>query len=271
MIWGRTKPPLGTPLNWGNPLSRGLVDYLAFLEGSGFPSDSVPGGKVVGVLGTGPLIWGTTSHGMGPSSRGESNGNPYYYTAGNLISGLGSWTIGSHFWVPAAGLNTNASLGLNRWESGNTYLLNRCQGSDIRCIAAMSGSNADLTVTHGFTPNAVNSVVWRLTNGTLNCFVNGVKNATTASGSGTQTSNSTWYHFTSLDTASQYNLSPGRAVSSAAWMRAITDSEAIQFSLNPWCLFARPNSIRVDAPAAPTGRFRRLDMDGGFPAYAGGV
>ena len=36
-----TKPPLGTPIDWSNPLAQGLVGAWAFNEGGGAPVDSV--------------------------------------------------------------------------------------------------------------------------------------------------------------------------------------------------------------------------------------
>jgi hypothetical protein len=247
--WGRTKPPSGTPLNAGCPLARGLVSFLGFCEGADFPRDSVTSNTIVGVAGSGDarLIWRPTPYGYGANAAGATTGNPYYYLSGSLLSGLSSWTIASHFFYPSGGFATaNTSLGLNRWETGATHLLNRWQSTtSIRAIATLSTTSADLAINPSsiFVQNAVNCVTWRLTNSVLSCFVNGVLQATTATGNGTQTANSTWYEFGSATTASQVNMAGGFAVSSAVWNRSLTAAEAAQYARDPWSLFSPPPQI----------------------------
>jgi len=50
MIWGNTKPPLGTQINWQHPLSKGIVGCWLMNEGMGDKVNDLSGNKNTGTL-----------------------------------------------------------------------------------------------------------------------------------------------------------------------------------------------------------------------------
>lgn len=92
MVW-TTKPPLGTQLDWANPLNNGLVGFWVFNEGMGDKVNDLSGNANTGTL-TNMAFPSTTTSGWNPGRLGPAiafDGVNDYIDAGsrnslNLIS-----------------------------------------------------------------------------------------------------------------------------------------------------------------------------------------
>lgn len=60
MSIGNVKPPVGSVVNWGHPLSNGLVGCWLFNEGGGNTAASIGGINIAGVFGIATKTWDST-------------------------------------------------------------------------------------------------------------------------------------------------------------------------------------------------------------------
>lgn len=97
--WGRYKPPPGGGINYGHPLSQGLLLAVPFVEGSGYPRDYVSGktlGVGVGAISIAPVAWQMTALGPAFKFTGAASAlgavTPYVFGA-NGQGTLVVWTI----------------------------------------------------------------------------------------------------------------------------------------------------------------------------------
>lgn len=98
MIWGNTKPPLGTPINWSHPLSRGIVGCWLMNEGMGDKVNDLSGNKNTGTL-VGMSHPATPTSGWNPGKFGKTLSfnvnNSNYVDLGfpNLLASINPYTV----------------------------------------------------------------------------------------------------------------------------------------------------------------------------------
>src|SRR5208337_5114105 len=78
-IWGiqAVQPPLGTPINWSNPITQGLAWVAPINEGTGNANGYMGNGAFA------PVLTGTPSWVSGPQGLGLSCSNTAYNSYGN--------------------------------------------------------------------------------------------------------------------------------------------------------------------------------------------
>lgn len=96
------KPPVGSQINWGHPLARGLVGCWLMNEGGGNILNDLVGKRVP----IGTSIWQPTPKGIG--NRGTNSGNTNVST-NNLNFTSGGFTLITFFYQ-FAGMGTNNTI-----------------------------------------------------------------------------------------------------------------------------------------------------------------
>lgn len=232
------KPPPGWPLNQAHPLAVNLDLLVAFNESAGKPYDLVTGNQ----LNTSNFAWGGAP--TGPAGVFNGTSTDVTTSAGG---GVEKWVVPTSTRVSVMvralstnGLTTPGSALMERENVNATWLLFfesgniRWRGSsavpDRGCAAALSGTN--------YANNKWITYVATDDGATARLYMDGMQVATGTSGMG-PAANAKPIHFGNYD-ASNYWLS-GAIDVGAVWSRALTPSEVLSISVNPWQVVAPPS------------------------------
>ena len=268
---GPTKPPAGALLNWAHPLAQGLLRFWAFNEGGGLPRDLVQGRPLTF---TGSPVWAispTRERAQGvniPASGTYLVGDDDFRTqstAAVTVLWSGFWTdrtlAGSACYV-SDGQATSTGYNWIITDSGadtDAYFFLKTAGV---------GTSAQKTVPIASAGTGSHDLVGRYDGATLSMWVNGVSGTTTAK---TGTVDSTDFDVI----VGQWNSTAITQVVSrvAIWNRALSASEIMSLTTNPWAML-RP-TIRIlgfATPAVAGGVFTRVVSSGSGPGMrlAGG-
>ena len=147
MVW-LTKPPLGTQLDWSNPLNQGLAAFWLFNEGTGDKVYDISGNNNTGTL-TNMAFPSTTTSGWNPGRLGPaiafdgSDDNidiyPVVFPSSQTIFTVQAWikTTNTAFLANVVGGTTNTASGfisvLNgyvQWYDGVAWRLSTTLISD---------------------------------------------------------------------------------------------------------------------------------------------
>jgi hypothetical protein len=262
------KPPPGTPIDWSSPLAWGLSGAWLFSEGAGNPANSVPGRSPATLVSAPTRV--ATPYGSGVATAGGS-----YVDCGAPpgLDGATRATLACLCYRPTTGTtvgfggSAGGTAGNNRfsfigWTDGNAYCAaeGNASGGAYGSMPLPAGWHWVVMAFDGTGPNN-----WDR----LKVYIDG------------QLQPLSYYAsipaslgFVSPVTFGRDSLgrtTDGTYAAGMIWSgRALSAGDAASLASDPWALFARPPARRFFAPAASSGRFRRLGMDGGFPTYSGG-
>lgn len=145
MNYGMTKPPLGSVIDWGHPLSKGIVGCWLFNEGQGDIVNDISGNKNHGTL-TNFSHPATTTSGWNPGDGGKQikfTGNSNYILIKNNPS-LQTNLISVFIKVKAVTVPNYNSL-IGRWNS-NTPTGNWLITLNQRIIVFINNGASTITV-----------------------------------------------------------------------------------------------------------------------------
>lgn len=242
--WGRTKPPPGTPIDWGNPLTRGLIHAYLLNEGGGVNALDACGRKDMGQVGT--LTRGFGSRGPAVTVPSASN----YLTQPAWNSGL---TLVGATWVVFCRLPALVAEGGFFFSRGSSP-----------CFGMMTATDG-LHLGFNWRDDYFASWIW--TGGPAiptnkDCFlaVSVGPNSALAVADDAQAIQSAGHpaqpyngaHSIGCDT---YNVPvrtiPGRYDLALFWGRTLSAGELTQVRLDPYALWSPPTARRpYSAPAA---------------------
>jgi hypothetical protein len=181
-----------------------------------------PVSRKVSTVRSGGTLGGVVSKSYGTALRPGSG-------SGGIDIGFDPLGGSSKFTVMAAvDLEGNAASNsgiIGLWSSGDTRFLWRIQAArDVRCIAAMSGGNADTTGL-SLATSGLEIVTARFDGTTLNQYQNGAKSGSSATSSGTlNAATANWFIGGDKDGLSQSKFA-GCVAGVMAWNRALPDEE----------------------------------------------
>lgn len=239
LLWPdpRVKPPFGAAeIDWGHPLTNGLVIYIPFNEGGGVVAQNLVGGPPLSNNTLGKM-WRTARDGIGV---GGASGAGNVAIPVDPIGGLASFA--AYSWFDHGGsLNVTALLGIGRWNDGlgvpDTFL-NRYGGGDLqRTILAFSGGNIDSTITAGWVSGARNSLCQNVTAASLTTYTNGIARGTVAS-TGTMTAASSGYNvfFGTAGSHATMGPYPSAGLAAALWTRPLAVGEILWLDKEPYAM-----------------------------------
>ena len=253
-----TKPLRISKIDWGNPLTRNLISYIACNEMAGVPSDLVPGSKGDGI---GGFTWGT--NGLYTNAGGSNilfnntiiNIGTGNFTLMSLCSVNSSATISA---VPILLFQGSAYvyLGLNRGGSTPTpmsgkFMLGTYNGTTNQVADTVGTSFCDgkLHTYAGIKNNNVGSLYFDGLAATVGTNTIGSHNITGG--------NPPQSRLAAPAAGLQHTISYA-----AAWNRALTPAEIAQLHANPWQLLAQSSASRLlrllSAPFSGVSRGRSL-------------
>ena len=227
-----SKPPLGTPIDWSNPLAQGLVGVLAFNEGGG--------GTVWNSLGKSfPLV----ISGLGGLNNNgfETTLNSFNYVdLGQEVSWthLTDFTLSFDFIPKDRGYRVLISKG-HYAASAGWYVENEFES--IRFYAGTTQVGSNVPVTTGVKVN----ITFTQKNGVLCCYKDGVLKSTTSGYSIVNTAN----NLRIGDYADTGYASNAIFIDVSYFSRALSASEVANQSTNPWQIY-EPETVWVDLGAA---------------------
>lgn len=154
-----SKPPVGTPIDWGNPLTQGLVGAWAFNEGGGRSAFNAVNG-LVGTLGTTEQLTNrgltndatvNTGGAFSPSPSWMVNNCPYSFITEvsmiatgsfNVIGGFVAGSAGFVLWGNSAGAITLKHSGLttDRLATSNS-IPQITNNTPVKIAAIFDGAN----------------------------------------------------------------------------------------------------------------------------------
>lgn len=260
----KSKPRAGAALNWGHPLSQSLCGLWIFNEGSGKLVRNLTGGSDAQLLGSSPPSFAAQTPG---SLASDPFGHSVEFVADNFagISYMSCGTDGpttslgqnpATFFVRFKRRNTLTTGGLAERNDGNTVSAGWILGfnNDLRFIAERSNTNCEAAITMPSADvwhNVI--VVYDASNTAANylIYLDGVLQSHSANTNGIGTTGSdaaNLLYFGRKD--GSYFANGGSldgAISTVAiWKnRFLTQQEAIQIELDPWCYLRRPSIAQV--------------------------
>ena len=238
-------PSLLDPL--GRELSRGLVDLLPFWDDA--PSN-VADGFFTGNTKYGWAAYGAWLDKQQPTSRGagwQNNATSgIYLRTDRALNSLSErqvdWT---HMFVVRVDSNTQ-DFGLHGFDGGNQFWLDT-SGSQLRIGTQTSAGILYGSSFHATSDNGTTYViVYRNddTNNQTGVFVDGVNHISPAGVAGTGTN----FMMVAATSATSKNMN-GAIVEFARWNRALTDTEILSLSADPFLLL-RPAVLETETATA---------------------
>lgn len=273
--YGPTKPLPGVAIDWGHPLSRGLVFCALLNEGGGSALDVIT--KTPGTL-TNGAFWAAGAGGR--EVRFDAVDDVINYPDSSLYS-LGQSPITIEVWARANDVAQQAMMVSKRLASGNFtqwsagFNLNAqfaSAGRKFACLLRESGTVSRGTYTTADVLDgqlrqyvAVGDQAANL----IRLYVDGANMATTVDGGVTT---GAWPN---LDTTQPIRIGDGNGANRfgggivlvRVWKRALTPAEIAQARGEPYAMFAAPSWRRyptTQAAAAATRAFFRSLLGVGF-------
>ena len=245
-----TKPPLGTPIDWSNPLVQGLVGAWAFNEGGGAEAFNTVTGKST------PLY---VSEFFGPNGLASM---------GNIGASTESIVLGNDFTIlsiqkeataygAALGLANSSGLRWTSVEGGTTFrFLNRDPDGTtlIDLQPATGGGTSNTWITLASVMKSTTGSLYRdgkflsSTVGSISVAGNVAWNVSLLGGSGRNITGSVGYIY--------------------LFNRALSPAEIAALSANPWQIY-EPEIMWVDLGGGGGGSAYSQSVFGNFPAPAG--
>lgn len=269
---GRIKPPVGAQINWGHPLSRGLVGCWNFNEGSGDRVSDATGkygaGALVGT--TGKPTWETGPHGSQLSLTAANNQyvevqhNPSYPISIGANGGSPElknyWTFQVEFYMNSLrnfnGLMCKTTAGPHAVRPFETYVL---ADGTLRLQFGNSGINPATTLAAGVWYDMVVSQAIHYPNvfPTARLYLNGV--LIVEQGGATDWGTDTGGLFFG-NRADQVVALDGKITRARLWQaRALNDQEVAFLYANPYCFMASSApDVKLLAALPPAPTFRAL-------------
>src|SRR5208282_3374232 len=116
-----TKPPAGTPINWLNPITRGLSWYAPINEGAGPVCGYDAGGRQFVPTVTGTPVWVSSPQGMGI----QLSASNWYSWAANTTTELANPNnvpLSALYFGSAASATTRTDC-FGQWTTGSSWIL----------------------------------------------------------------------------------------------------------------------------------------------------
>jgi len=247
-----TQPPVGTPIDWSNPITKGL--RWVTLPGENFGKEIVSG-NVPSVTGTG-LSFGVNKGGPCLIPDGSNTGYLNYSGAqGNSKIPAGSTECSVLIWAAYnndAGANNNATFsnsGGGGLASGQ-FSVQRNQNDSFQIqinttVTTYSASSpaGDESMMRGDGALQMVGGVWG--DDLVTVIVNKYRNSTATSGTIYDMSSSRWPFLGWNATSADYNNSVHLA---AFWDRKLTEGELQALNDNPWQIFKPKPNFALVAP-----------------------
>lgn len=258
-LWS-DQPPPGTPLNWGHPLTRGLLGCWLFNDGAGQRvTDYCPAGHHLTFSNTRPF-W-----------REGRFGGRFHRSVGMAASGTGLVRnpairqeillppqISVEFWFTATTATTT---------NGYFFLIATSAGGFPKIRVMKNGAGTELYSQFYLTSGSVDSTgVKNVLDGKLHhyvgtynqiecrTYVDGRLDGTITAGTlASSTSAATELHFGGYATGT--NLTDATYYKASYWGRSVTADEVRWLYENPFCMFAPyPRRASYDVPGAAVGQ-----------------
>lgn len=221
-----TRPPVGTPIDWGHPLAGGLALALVFAEGAGVPYNLVTGkagsytGSPTPSWGSGPNGWRLACSGTGYVNTGFTPSASYtratIFYSGNCTS--------SNMMFAGQG-SANNNFGILRNSDGNTYFAVENGSANYPYCSSVSGEQSL-------------AMAWDGGATSIAGYLNGVAQTLTSMGGSTPSSHTAGSEWTvNYESAfGSYGAAGYDCV--FGWIgRALSAVEVRSLHQNPWQLF----------------------------------
>ena len=262
------KPPMGWPIDWDNPLSKGLVGFWLFNEGSGSRVNDLSGNGNTGTI-VGPT-WASTKYGSGISFDGNTDTiNCGKFTGFDGVSAFtiiftAKWNVlvDGYDVVFSQQVDSTHVIIINGQSTGGIMTFNVSNGS-----TAYGSTNVFQTVGRYYHIAIVYDGSGAANADRLKLYVDGVYK-TFASFTGTIPA--------TVPTLSTVDMTFGYAHASYCFNgimdnvsiyknRALTTSEIAQLYREPFCMFEGDLTVAQmydysGAPPAPSGQFIMIQM-----------
>lgn len=247
------KPPVGSVVDWGHPLSKGLVGCWLLNEGGGKIVQNIAQGKT-GQFVNSP-VWTKDTKGTG--IKFESS-NSEYINVGRVVGGTGSLSAmvisNSVYWVTTSRwfLSYPSTPGDFVWginfgfsNSGNKFGVNMRNSTVVEDISALFGIQ-----NHCFTYNQKAT--------TLSLYRDGIlRNQNTSTGARITSTNKDWYIGAGTYNGGVVDHYDHDVYYVGVWDRALSSREVMELYTAPYQFIVAPKRRFVvglgEAPTPPTG------------------
>jgi len=226
----QTKPPPGTQIDRGHPLSRGLLSCYAFNEGAGSRVNDVAGGRFGTLTGT---AWGKSRSGACLQLDGVDD-----YVSLGEFAGLGARnrTFAINVFTPSLVTGGHRMLSFQQDDVSTSP---RTFEIDLRSGSSSAGFGA--SPFNGFVFFTAASTGWQqyvatITGQTVTLYINGVLIGS-ATNTGTAPNNCIGYIGRFNATTGLY--CGGSVDNLSIWNRALSAREVAQFSAEPFQMFGK--------------------------------
>jgi len=268
--FGIQKPPVGSVINWGHPMSYGLKSAWLFNEQGGHKYIDIAGN--VGVVSVSGTIVGNTGRYGSCIDCGSGGGNGFLTTmaAGSIPANQGSaWTLLAIVFTTNA-VNGPSGTVINFGEiTDNNY--NFLMGMDITTnnVASHASGGSGFGAESGvvLAANVWNRIGYSQTNHISRVFLSNNTLSANTTDVGTNALSTTGALQCSIGRM-YVNQSPkgaaedlnGRLACVFSWNRALTQTELLSWSNNPWQFISSPK--RRISGAAPKANLPNFGLGG---------
>lgn len=232
----RSKPPLGTQLDWSHPLNKGLAGFWLFNEGHGNKVNDLSMNRNTGTL-TSMAFPPTTASGWNPGRNGVGlnfDGVNDYVDAGNnaSLNITGNMTISAWIKIPSAPA-TYPGIVTKRESDGTVgYVLALNANNAILFLLKIEGVSK-IATSQTFSLNTWHHVVGVYNNITMVTYVDGTAgNPSNVNGSISISSNALKIGVSHLGAYFNGTIDEVRI-----YNRALSASEVQQLYIDPYCMF----------------------------------
>jgi hypothetical protein len=242
--WGQTKPPDGVPVDWGHPLSRGLVACWLFNQGAGRLAPNLAGGR-----GNTDGFF-TTFGADGPQWIGSPYGSAVYFSGDgdNVEFGDVAWGLGSAFSVRLI-LRIDNTNYTSFWRDDGTLNI-QPNGGNMRFVTWPGGTVRFTDSTGGAVVNGEWADWVFAWNGTGRIYKNGVEVAYSAQDAGTGANADGTDTFRLGCSGGGGEAATGALALAQLWRREILRDEAAALAAAPFDMIWRPRWFIPAAAAA---------------------
>ena len=237
--WGRQKPPVGTPINLGHPLTRRLSAFYAFNEGGGGAAYDALGALSKLVFTNSPT-WATGSDGR--AIKFASGSSQYLVGGGNLSFDSTGFTISAiiNTSTPTAAFQMICTNNSSSTDTTGFELRGNNTTGGISFFVPPESNTQNLNSVSVLSANKRYHIVGTANPATQTIYINGVKDASQA--------------MPVTITIPANPIQVGRRVDGlyysgviehiALWNRGLTAAEVAELYENPYGVFLSPSPTR---------------------------